>query len=128
MSGNGSGGGIWLIARQFDLVDGAVITASAGVQNYGGCAPSGGGRVCLLTGNPDDAIFASLVTKGASKRVEVLCDDLTDADKCEFAGVFSVAGGTNVHGLWSGTERPQATAGTAVWLKAQPAGMRVVVR
>ena len=127
-SGNGSGGGIWLIARQFDFADGAVITAAAGAQNYGGCAPSGGGRICLLTGNPDDALFASLATTGASKRIEVLCDDITDAEKCEFASVFSVAGGTNVHGLWSGSERPQATAGTATWLKSAPAGTCILLR
>ena len=121
-SGNGSGGSVWIIAANLEIdVATASITASAGTQSYGGCDPSGGGRIAFTVGDTSDAAFADFVTTGESALFDAPVD-LADAS------VVAVAGGTNVNTYWlnrAGKILPED--GTAVLLYAKALGAAINV-
>ena len=115
--GNGSGGSVWIIAQDLEIVLAtASITASAGTQSYGGCDPSGGGRIAFTIGDTSDAAFADFVTTGES----ALFDAPTDiAD----GSVVVVSAGTNVNTYWMNkADKILPEDGTAVMLYAKALG------
>ena len=65
--GGGSGGGIWLTARDFAFGEGAVLSARGGRSNYS-YSNGGGGRIALSRA-PDDSQVAELAATGAAAGV-----------------------------------------------------------
>ena len=114
--GNGSGGSVWIIAQDLEIVLAtASITASAGAQSYGGCDPSGGGRIAFTVGDTSDTAFVDFVTTGESSLFREPVD-LTDA--------VAVAGGTNTYSYWRNKEgKILPEDGTAVILYAKALGV-----
>ncbi len=121
--GNGSGGSVWIIAQDLEIVLAtASISVSAGTQSYGGCSPSGGGRIAFTVGDTSDTAFADFVTTGESSLFRAPID-LTDPSVSSYASVVAVKAGTNSNSYWRNKEpKIEAEDGTAVVLYAKALG------
>ena len=140
-TGNGTGGSVWIRCRSFTADPStALVTAKGGMNTWGGAGASGGGRICIMEMRhpEDEQWYAPLIELGTcaelprTVRYDVRCADLSDADALaaaglsSYAGVFSAAKGqANAEGY-----RPaiDSTDGTAVWIKAHPRGLSVLVK
>ena len=139
-SGLGSGGSVWLRCKKLKLdAATAKITAKGGNSTWGGAGASGGGRICIAEGRPTDELIARVVNLGDRddcpqvKGWQTVCTNLMDVAELSKAGmdenytnVFSVVGGTDANYMppWES----HSTPGTAVWLKANRAGLAIMVR
>ena len=139
-SGLGSGGSVWLRCKKLKLdAATAKITAKGGNNTWGGAGASGGGRICIAEGRPTDELIARVVNLGDRddcpqvKGWQTVCTNLMDVAELSKAGmdenyanVFSVVGGTDAN--FSPPWESHSTPGTAVWLKANRAGLAIMVR
>ena len=139
-SGLGSGGSVWLRCKKLKLdAATAKITAKGGSTTHGGAGASGGGRICIAEGRPTDELIARVVNLGDRddcpqvKGWQTVCTNLMDVAELSKAGldenyanVFSVVGGTDAN--FSPPWESHSTPGTAVWLKANRAGLAIMVR
>ena len=140
-AGLGSGGSVWVKAKRITIDAGsAKITAKGGSNVWGGAGASGGGRICIVERVPSETQFAEAVNLGDRddfprlKGFDVLCTNLTDAATLTAAGfdeaytnVFSaLPGGFSTNSAYYPQSLP--TPGTAVWLRAKPAGTVIIVR
>ena len=139
-SGLGSGGSVWIRCKKLKLdAATAKITAKGGSTTHGGAGASGGGRICIAEGRPTDELIARVVNLGDRddcpqvKGWQTVCTNLMDVAELSKAGmdenytnVFSVVGGTDAN--FSPPWESHSTPGTAVWLKANRAGLAIMVR
>ena len=139
-SGLGSGGSVWLRCKKLKLdAATAKITAKGGNNTWGGAGASGGGRICIAEGRPTDELIARVVNLGDRddcpqvKGWQTVCTNLMDVAELSKAGmdenytnVFSVVGGTDAN--YTPPWESHSTPGTAVWLKANRAGLAIMVR
>ena len=130
-NGAGSGGSIWLTCRRFipDVDAGARVSAAGGwATQHGTCGAGGGGRVCIITGDPSDERIAGLYDTGDPGRLVVVSDDLTDPAASPYPGLVNVSGGMNTENQSNPDYDKHGDPGTAVLLDAGPKETVLVIR
>ena len=137
-TGNGTGGSVWIRCRSFSADPAtAQVTAKGGNNRWGGAGASGGGRICIMEMRhpEDEQWYAPLIELGTcaelprTVRYGVLCANLSDAEALAASGLSSYAGVFSAAKGQTGFDPEiDSTDGTAVWIKAHPRGLTVLVK